>query len=89
MSEVMKTIAQISALTFILTSMLAMGLSLTIRQIIAPQRNLRVVLLALQANFVLVPGLAYLIQVVIPLEDGLATGLSSSVRQLVHLFYLS
>lgn len=75
MSEIITIIAQISALTFILTSMLAMGLSLTVKQIIDPLRNVRVVLLALLANFVLVPALAYLITIVIPLDDGLATGL--------------
>jgi BASS family bile acid:Na+ symporter len=75
MSEIIGVIAQLSALTFILTSMLAMGLSLTVRQIMEPLRNVRVVLLALLANFVLVPALAYLITMVIPLDDGLATGL--------------
>jgi len=75
MSQILLVIAQISALTFILTSMLAMGLSLTIKQIVDPLRNLRVVLLALLANFILIPALAYLIQVVIPLDKGLATGL--------------
>ena len=75
MSEIITVIAQISALTFIITSMLAMGLSLTVKQIMDPLRNMRLVLLALLANFVLVPALAYLITVVIPLDDGLATGL--------------
>jgi BASS family bile acid:Na+ symporter len=75
MSEIITTIAKLSAFTFIITSMLAMGLSLTVKQIIDPLRNLRLVLLALLASFVLVPGLAYLITVVIPLDDGLATGL--------------
>ena len=75
MSEILTVIAQLAALTFIVTSMLAMGLSLTTKQIIDPLRNIRVVLLALLANFVLVPGLAYLITVLIPLDDGLATGL--------------
>jgi predicted Na+-dependent transporter len=75
MSEIITVIAQLSAFIFIITSMLAMGLSLTIKQIVDPLRNLRVVLLALLANFVLVPALAYLITVVIPLDDGLATGL--------------
>ena len=75
MSEIVTVIAQLSALTFILTSMLAMGLSLTVKQIVDPLRNVRVVLLALLASFVLVPALAFLITVVIPLDDGLATGL--------------
>ena len=75
MAEIVGVIAQISALVFILTSMLAMGLSLTVKQILDPLRDVKVVLLALLANFVLVPALAYLITVVIPLDDGLATGL--------------
>jgi BASS family bile acid:Na+ symporter len=75
MSDIITVIAKLSAFTFIITSMLAMGLSLTIKQIVDPLRNTRVVLLALLANFILVPALAYLITVVIPLDDGLATGL--------------
>jgi BASS family bile acid:Na+ symporter len=75
MSEILQVIAQLSVLVFVLSSMLAMGLSLTIAQIMAPLRNTRLVILALVANFVLVPVLAYLILLVIPLEQGLATGL--------------
>jgi predicted Na+-dependent transporter len=75
MSETLTTIAQLSAFTFIITSMLATGLSLTIKQIVDPLRNVRMVLLALLASFVLVPALAYLITIVIPLDSGLATGL--------------
>jgi BASS family bile acid:Na+ symporter len=75
MSEIITVLSNLSAFTFIITSMLAMGLSLTIKQIVDPLRNVRVVILALLANFVLVPALAYLITVVIPLDDGLATGL--------------
>ena len=36
MSEISGVIAQLSALTFILTSMLAMGMSLTVKQIVRP-----------------------------------------------------
>ncbi len=75
MSEIIGVIAKLSALTFILTSMLAMGLSLTVRQIVDPLKNVKVVLLALLANFVLVPAIAYGITLFIPLDDGLATGL--------------
>jgi BASS family bile acid:Na+ symporter len=50
-------------------------LSLKVKQIIDPLRNVRVVLLALLANFVLVPGLAYLITELISMDDGLSTGL--------------
>ena len=75
MNEILQVIAQLSVLVFVLSSMLAMGLSLTIAQIVAPLRNTRLVILSLVANFVLVPLLAYLILLVIPLEQGLATGL--------------
>ena len=75
MSEIITVIAQLSVMTFIITSMLAMGLSLTIKQIMDPLHDTKVVLLALLANFVLVPALAYLITVVIPLDGDLATGL--------------
>lgn len=75
MSEIIGVIAKLSALTFILTSMLAMGLSLTVRQIVDPLKNVKVVLLALLTNFVLVPAIAYGITLLIPLDDGLATGL--------------
>jgi BASS family bile acid:Na+ symporter len=75
MNEILQAIMQLSVLVFVITSMLAMGLSLTIKQIVAPLRDARLVILALIANFVLVPVLAYLIVLVIPLEQGLATGL--------------
>ena len=75
MSEILQVIAQLSVLVFVLSSMLAMGLSLTVAQIMAPLRNTKLVIFALVANFILVPLLAWLILLVIPLEQGLATGL--------------
>ena len=42
-------------LAFVVSSMLAVGLSLTIQQIVAPLRNKRLIFLALVANFVLMP----------------------------------
>lgn len=75
MSEILQVIMQLSVLVFVITSMLAMGLNLTIKQIAAPLRNARLVILALVANFLLVPILAYLIVLVIDLDQGLATGL--------------
>ena len=75
MSEILAVIMNLSVLVFVITSMLAMGLNLTVKQIVEPLRNTRLVILALIANFILVPILAYLIISVIPLEQGLATGL--------------
>jgi len=75
MEQILTVIMQISVLVFVVTSMLAMGLNLTVSQIVAPLRNARLVILALVANFVLIPLLAYLILLVIPLSQGLGTGL--------------
>jgi predicted Na+-dependent transporter len=69
------TIAALSGLLFVVASMLAMGLSLTMAQITGPLKNARLVVLALLANFVLVPALAFVITRVIPLDPALQTGL--------------
>ena len=74
-SELLTVIAQVSGLLFIVTSMLAMGMSLTMPQIVGPLKNPRLVILALVANFVLVPLWAYLITVVLPLDQPLQIGL--------------
>jgi BASS family bile acid:Na+ symporter len=68
-------LAGLSGFLFIVSSMLAMGMSLTMAQILQPLRNVRLVLLALLANFVLTPLLAYVIIRVIPLEQSLQIGL--------------
>jgi predicted Na+-dependent transporter len=75
LSELLILVAQLSGLLFIISSMLAMGLSLTTAQIIEPLKNARLVILALLANFVLVPLLAYLITLVIPMDQSLQIGL--------------
>ena len=53
LNEFFVGLAQISGLLFIVTSMLAMGMSLTISLIVQPLKNARLVLVALLANFVL------------------------------------
>jgi predicted Na+-dependent transporter len=68
-------IAALSGLMFVVCSMLATGLSLTVAQILQPLKNARLVILALLANFVLVPLLAYGITLVIPLDQSLQIGL--------------
>ena len=68
-------IAAITGLTFVVASMLAMGLSLTMDQILQPLKNTRLVILALLGNFVLVPLLAYGITLLIPLDQPLQSGL--------------
>lgn len=75
MTEILETLAMLSVLVFVISSMLSMGLSLTITQIIEPLKNTRLVLLALLANFVLVPLVAYIITLVLPLDDSVSIGL--------------
>jgi predicted Na+-dependent transporter len=75
LNEFLIAIAQLAGLLFVVASMLAMGLSLTIAQILRPLKNARLVILALLANFVLVPLLAYLIVLLIPLDQSLQIGL--------------
>ena len=75
MSDVLGAIVQLSALVFVISSMLAMGLSLTVPEIIAPLKNLRLVVLALAINFIAVPFIAWGIQAVMDLDQDIYTGL--------------
>jgi predicted Na+-dependent transporter len=75
LADFLTVIAKLSGLLFIVASMLAMGMSLTIPMIAQPLKNARLVILALLANFVLVPLLAYVIKAIIPLEQSLQIGL--------------
>ncbi|MBP1703129.1 MAG: bile acid:sodium symporter, family [Chloroflexi bacterium] len=74
-NEFFSAIAAIAGLTFVVTSMLATGLSLTVAQILQPLKNARLVILALVANFVLVPLLAFAITRLLPLDESLQVGL--------------
>jgi BASS family bile acid:Na+ symporter len=53
--EFLSKVATVAMLSFVVSSMLAQGAGLTISQIFEPLRNLRIVVLALLANFVLMP----------------------------------
>ena len=73
--EILNAILQISLLVFVVSSMLAMGLSLTVSQIFAPLRNARLVVVALVLNFIAVPLIAVAIGALLSLDDGLYIGL--------------
>ena len=75
MTDILESLAQLSVLVFVIGSMFSLGLSLTMKQIIDPLKNVRLVILALVANFVLVPLLAYLLVLIFKLDDSVATGL--------------
>lgn len=75
MSETLTVIVKLSGLVFVLSSMMAMGLSLTVPQIMEPLKNVRLVVLALAVNFVAVPLLVWGIQAVMDLDQDIYTGL--------------
>ena len=75
MTELLGTLSQLAVLVFVISSMFSLGLSLTMKQIIDPLKNTRMVILALVANFVLVPLLAYGLAILFNLDDSLRVGL--------------
>jgi BASS family bile acid:Na+ symporter len=75
MAVILESLARLSVLVFVVSSMLAMGLGLTVGEVLDPLRDLRRVAAALLANFVLVPLLAYAILFVVPLSEAQSVGL--------------
>jgi len=73
--ELMQAAISIAMLGFVLSSMLAMGLGLAVREIIAPLRNVRLIVLSLVANFVLMPFVAIALARVLRLEEAFGVGL--------------
>lgn len=65
----------VSTLVFVVTSMIAMGLSLTVRQVLDSLSNGRLVVLALLVNFVAVPAVAFGLDLVLDLDESLFIGL--------------
>jgi bile acid:Na+ symporter, BASS family len=73
--ELLSKASTVAMLTFVVSSMLAMGAGLTIPQIAEPLRNARLVVLALLANFVLMPLGALALAKVLWLDEPFAIGL--------------
>ena len=74
--ELLGVILQVSLLVFVVSSMLAMGFSLTMPEIIEPLKDVRLVLIALAVNFVAVPIIAWAIDAVLSLDEDLSIGLT-------------
>jgi predicted Na+-dependent transporter len=78
-TQILRLLAKYSIIGFVVGHLLALGMRLTVREILEPLHRRRLVLLALVANFVLGPIFAYLsaqlISLVIPLEHGYVIGL--------------
>jgi BASS family bile acid:Na+ symporter len=75
MAEVLSTLQSLFTFAFVVSSMLVMGMSLTVGQIVEPLRNLRLVVFALVASFVIVPVTAVVLKTVIPMDQQLQIGL--------------
>jgi len=73
--ELLNTLYNLMSLVFVLGTMASMGLSLTIAQITGPLRNARFVVVALLANFLVPPILAFLLIQLFALDEPLAVGL--------------
>ena len=75
MAEILNTLYNLMSLVFVLGTMISMGLNLTVNQVTDPLRNTRFVIMALLANFILIPAAAYVLTLVISLDNALVTGL--------------
>jgi len=73
--ELLQKATSVAMLVFVLSSMVAMGLNLTVGQIIAPLRNARLVVLSLLVNFVLMPLGALALAGLLRLDQPLGVGL--------------
>jgi bile acid:Na+ symporter, BASS family len=74
-SEIIASLTGAFTLAFVVTSMFGLGLGLTVGEIVRPLRNLRLVLAALVANFVILPAAAVGISRLLGLQSELAIGL--------------
>jgi BASS family bile acid:Na+ symporter len=73
--EFFEIVAKLAVLVFVVTCMVAAGLGLSVRAVVAPLRHTRLVLLALVANFVIAPAVSYALTEAVPLDRPYATGL--------------
>lgn len=74
-TEFFAAVSQISVVVFLLASMSEIGLRLTLQQIVLPLRKIRLLGLAMLANFIIAPALALGIARLLQLEEPFAIGL--------------
>ena len=73
--DLLSEVIPVTLLLFVVSSMLAVGLSLTISQILAPLRNGKLVFLALLVNFALMPIAAFTLAKLLRLDQPLGVAL--------------
>jgi BASS family bile acid:Na+ symporter len=74
-TDILSSLTGAFTLAFVITSMFGLGLGLTVRELIGPLRNLRLLLAALVANFVILPAAAVVIARLLGLHPELGIGL--------------
>lgn len=75
MIDLLRDVLRIATIVFTVASMLSVGFSYTVAEIVAPLRDVSFVARALIANFLLVPLLAILLIRALPLDGSMALGL--------------
>ncbi|HKA08264.1 MAG TPA: bile acid:sodium symporter [Gemmataceae bacterium] len=75
MTEFFEVVAKVAVLVFVVTCMVVAGLGLSVRDVVAPLRRVRLVALALVANFVIAPAVAWALTLLFALDQPYAIGL--------------
>ena len=75
MGEFLESASKLAVLVFVVTCMVAAGLGLSVRDIVAPLRRARLVILAVVANFLIAPAIAYSLTQLVALDRPHAIGL--------------
>jgi bile acid:Na+ symporter, BASS family len=75
MDAFLPVLQKVATLVFLVSSMVATGLTITPRAVLAPLRNVPLVLLALALNFIAAPALAWLLAYLLRLTPGHTAGL--------------
>jgi BASS family bile acid:Na+ symporter len=73
--EILALIARLSVVIFVVSSMLAMGMSQRLSDVIAPLKDRRATFTVLAVNFIAAPLLAVILCSIVPLQPAHATGL--------------
>jgi predicted Na+-dependent transporter len=75
MAQILQSLNGAFTLAFVVTSMFGLGLASTVRELLRPLRNVRLVVAAVAINFALLPAIAWGITRVFPLARDLEIGL--------------
>jgi predicted Na+-dependent transporter len=75
MIEYLHSVGKVTVLTYVVSSMLVMGMSQRLGDVVAPLRHPLMVVVALTVNFVAAPLVAFLLSRLIPLQPAHAIGL--------------